>query len=456
MGLGQFVRITRPPADKAALLDKKAEVINLVPEAAHPLNYLVKVDGEQITLPADALEPVKIEREETKWGVTVNGLNYCEHDLEVCGQCGEDHRFTNFYKEYSGGDAVELAEKWYEGMSQIGAPSRKAPTKKGKKDFPGNPAVFRPVISDHLLLLTNRFNPSRLNVWTSRTLRTLEVGIRHFSAFQDNDHEVPEFAKLPVRRLRETHVALGRRYDEFLRQKRPNEPMGRMILQDDAQTQALNIDLVLPVREMEVGGVKFPVFVVRWMQARATDGYQKIQLIMETMERNTRMSNIPCETDEIDLMAAHLAANARLLDPSFLRGHAKRHMEVSIITPISHGMQEAHYESIKYCTQCGTSGCELMKCSRCRKVSEFVQVVIRIIFYSKRPSRFSIARASARRSLGRITKRRATNECRVGNLNKCTGEKNQPNQRCKRNYPIVPPFIHCRNGAPMVLVALQG
>mmetsp|Transcript_3215 Transcript_3215/g.7168 ORF Transcript_3215/g.7168 Transcript_3215/m.7168 type:complete len:344 (+) Transcript_3215:498-1529(+) len=322
-----------------------------------------------MTLPADALEPIKIEREEGDWGVTVNGLMYCpEHDLEVCGQCGVDHRYTNFFHEYSGDDAEDLVWNWQEGMSRIGAPSRKAPTKKGKKDFPGNPAVFRPVISDHLLLLTNRFNPSRLNVWTSRGLRTLEVGIRHFAAFQDNDHEVPEFAKLPVRRLRETHVALGRRYDEFLKQKRPNEPMGRMILQDDAQTQALNIDLVLPVREMEVGGVKFPVFVVRWMQARATDGFQKIQLVMQTMERNTRMSNIPCETDEIDLAAAHLAANAKLLDPSFVRGHAKRHMEVSVITPISHGMQEAHYESVKYCTQCGTSGCDLMKCSRCRKV----------------------------------------------------------------------------------------
>ncbi|EJK49426.1 hypothetical protein THAOC_31701 [Thalassiosira oceanica] len=168
MGLGRFIRITRPPSGKAALLDKKAEVISLVPEAGHPLKYkyLIEVDGEQMTLPADALEPIKIEREEGEWGVTVNGLMYCpEHDLEVCGQCGVDHRYTNFFHEYSGDDAEDLVWNWQEGMSRIGAPSRKAPTKKGKKDFPGNPAVFRPVISDHLLLLTNRFNPSRLNVW---------------------------------------------------------------------------------------------------------------------------------------------------------------------------------------------------------------------------------------------------------------------------------------------------
>ena len=396
------------------MLDKKAKVISLVPEAKHPLNYLIEVDGEQLTLPADALEPIKIEREEEDGAfgpiLTVNELMYCpEHDLEVCGQCGVDHRCTNFFHEYSGDDAQELVWDWHEGMRRIGAPSRKAPTKKGRKDFPGNPAVFKPLVSEHLLLLTNRFNPSRLNVWTSTTLNTLEVGIRHFTAFQDNDHEVPEFAKLPVRRVRETHVALGRRYDEFLRQKRPNEPMGRMILQDDAQTQALNIDLILPVREMVVDGVKFPVFVVRWMQARATDGFQKIQLIMQTMEKNTRMADIPCETDEIDLVAAHLAANTKLLDPSFVRSHAKRHMEVSVITPISHKMQEAHYESIRYCTQCGTSGCDLMKCSRCRKVSEVVQIVNRNM-YSYRPSRYSIVRDSVRRSLGRITKRRAANE----------------------------------------------
>jgi hypothetical protein len=64
MGLGRIVRITRPPSNYKKYIDKKAEVINLVPIAQHPLQYKVKIDDQILTLPADALEPCKIDREE--------------------------------------------------------------------------------------------------------------------------------------------------------------------------------------------------------------------------------------------------------------------------------------------------------------------------------------------------------------------------------------------------------
>ncbi|KAK1739853.1 hypothetical protein QTG54_009612 [Skeletonema marinoi] len=105
MGLGQHVRITRPPPNFQKYLDKKAEVTNLVPIAQRPLQYTVKIDNQILTLPVDALEPCKIDREEGGEGLmrylTVNELMYCaDHEMEVCGSCGEDHRGTNFLHEY--------------------------------------------------------------------------------------------------------------------------------------------------------------------------------------------------------------------------------------------------------------------------------------------------------------------------------------------------------------------
>jgi tetratricopeptide (TPR) repeat protein len=351
-------------------LDKKAEVINLVPIAQHPLQYEVKIDNKILTLSVDALEPCKIERDEGGEGLmrylTVNNLMYCvDHEMEVCGSCGEDHRSTNFLQEYTEDDNLDKMESWLEGMRRIGAPPRKAPTLRGKKkEAPGNPAVFRPEISDHLLMIDDAFDPTKLPLWPKG--ESMEAALREIAALTE---VASETFKLPVRRLRETITALGLQYDRFLAEKDPNEPMVRMFLQDDAQTQALSIDLILPIRQMEVDGIVFPIFTVRWMQARATDGFNRIQLIMQTMERNTKMANMPVETDEIDLMAAFLEECTRRLDNRFIRSNGKKHMSVSVLTPISDSMQQSHYEVIPHCGQCGTSGCDLMECSRCRKIA---------------------------------------------------------------------------------------
>ena len=117
MGFGKYVRITRPPPKFQKCLDKKAEVINLVPIAQHPLQYEVKVGNRIVTLPADALEPCKIDRdeggEEPLRYLLVNELMYCpNHEMEVCGSCGVDHRYTNFLREYTKDDSVDKMEAW--------------------------------------------------------------------------------------------------------------------------------------------------------------------------------------------------------------------------------------------------------------------------------------------------------------------------------------------------------
>lgn len=247
-------------------------------------------------------------------------------------------------------------------MQKLGAPARSAPKRKAKAGFPGNPAAFLPAVSDRLLLLDRgELDPEECKPWPRGT--NTEQAMRMHSAFAADDHKVPEFAKLPVRRVRETLVVLSRRWDDFLRQRSRSEPMGRMVLQDDAQTQALVLDLVPPIRTMTVGNSPVPVFAVRWGHFRVTNGARAPSAMMESMERGTRMGNIPVEVDEIELLAALLEENAKRIKPSFVRKEGKRHMSVSVQTSISNEMQIAHYKSIgRYCHQCGTSGCDTMKC----------------------------------------------------------------------------------------------
>lgn len=373
MGFGDHVRIARPPPGFEAWMDKKAEVVTLLPVAKHPLLYEVRdEDGKSLTLPADALEPFKIDREEDTEGpdgyLNVNGLVYCQkHELEVCGKCGVDYRSSNFLQEYHGEDSLDIIEDWLVDIAKTGAPPRQAPKKRGKVNRPGNPAAFRPVISDHLLLIDqdSNFDPSACDPWPQE-MKT-EGLMRNHAAFTKTDHSVPEFAKLPVRRVRETIVVLARRWHEFLSQKSRNEPMARILLQDEAQTQVLSLDLLLPIRVMTIGSVIVPIFAVRWAHNKASNMQKAIQ-VAQTMERNTKMNEVTVEVDEIQFLAEFLETNTKRMDPCFLRKEGRQYLSVSVLTSISNNMQNAHYKSISpYCHQCGTSGCDTMKCARCQK-----------------------------------------------------------------------------------------
>lgn len=373
MGFGKYVLITRPPSGFEKWVDKKAEVITLLPIAKHPLLYELKVcdDKKTLTLPADALDPFKIKREESKEHeyVIVNDLMYClEHELSVCGKCGVDHRHTHFIKECTHEDSLDLVEDWYSDMQRLGAPPRRAPQMRGKEDFPGNPALFRPAVSEHLVILgkdTNtKLNPSASSVWPkdSKTERV----IRQYTNFTNEEYGINEVEKLPVRRVRETIVALANRWDGLSN----SEPLPRIMLQDEAQTQVLTLDLVPPIRILRVGAAVLPLFIVRWAHVKATDGFSKIQAVLSTMKQGTKMGEIPVEVDEIEFLVELLKKNAERLNPCFVEQTAITHLFVSAITPISSEMQTLHYDSVHpYCFQCGTSGCDIRKCSRCRKVA---------------------------------------------------------------------------------------
>lgn len=167
MGLGERVRISRPPPGKEHLENLKATVVTLVPIAKHPFDYTVRLDKDDAehTLPADSLEPLTYLEEadgpdELFGGVTVvNNLMYClSHRLEICGACGMDHRSTNYMQEMPTGD-VDASLRLCDEMRLIGAPSRQAPRKKAKKQATTK-AIFRPAVNAHLLTIPEGFDPS--------------------------------------------------------------------------------------------------------------------------------------------------------------------------------------------------------------------------------------------------------------------------------------------------------
>ena len=353
MGFGKKVRIARPPPGFEAWVDKKAEIVTLLPKANHPLLYKVRDEnGKSLTLPADALEPCKIDRKEEEVNthdgyryLIVNRLMYClEHELEVCGKCGVDHRSTNFFIECTEDNAENVVEEWLEDMAKLGAPSRRAPTKKSKAGFPGNPAPFHPAISDHLFLLdtSSIFDPSTCNPWPPGV--STEAAMRRH-IFARTDGPMPDLAKLPVRRVRETLVVLARRWEQFFQIKSRNEPMCRMLLQDEAHSEVMILDLILPVRVMMISGIPVPVFAVRWMHCRLTDGRHALQAISESMVQGAQMGDIEVEVDEIQLLAKILEENSKRVDSSFIQEEEQMPLSVSALTSISAEMQELHYAS---------------------------------------------------------------------------------------------------------------
>lgn len=344
--------------------------------AKDPLEYKIRLDSDRSehVVTSDCLEPTVLDEDREGGILTVNDCMYChDHRLEVCGECGEDHRMTNFGNELSNDLwSFDVVEKLIDDLSRLGVRGRRAPTKKSKSSHgcPANTAAFRPSVNEKLVALNvNSFDPrSQCELWQSNA--PTETALRVHSNFPSTG--IPESAKLPVRRLRESIVVAGRQWDRFFREMPRNEPMMRLMLQDEAQTQVISLDLVPPIRSMQLeNGKTVPIFVVRWAQVFAASMEHSFAVI-GTMERNTKMGEIPVEVDEMVLMAALLKENSKRLEPAFVRSVSKHQnlLSVSFLTSISEEMQTAFYASLdSYCFQCGTSGVTTQKCGRCHVAS---------------------------------------------------------------------------------------
>lgn len=288
----------------------------------------------------------------------VNGLMYCNaHRLEVCGSCGVDHRITNYQTEITTTDDFSTVDKLCDDMRHINAPPRQAPSKRSKSKKPmANKALFRPIVNDHLITVPRDFNPESCEPWPE-SIFTEEAARLHSGLVRGSiEADIPEFAKLPVRRVRENIVAVASRWDMWLNQSSRNEPMARFMLQDEAQTQVMSLDMVPPIRTLRVDDVNVPIFVVRWAHSLASNMDDALAVI-GTMPRGTKMGEIPVEVDEIELMAAILKETGKRLDQSFVRSVSKHPqvLSVGVLAPIPLDNQNSFYRSLgEYCFQCGS------------------------------------------------------------------------------------------------------
>jgi len=235
MGLGKRVRITRPPPGHEDWTDQKATVLTLVPIAKDPLEYKIRLDSDDSVhvISADCLEPTKFkeEKEEGLFScftcLVVNDWRYClDHRLEFCGECGVDHRMTNFMLEISDvqWDSVVAAEQLMEDLSSMGIKGRQAPSQRSESSFncPANTALFHPGVNEKLVLPGLRegsFDP-RNQTWPVGA--PTEMALCVHSNFPSTT--IPEDIKLPVRRIRERIVLAGRAWHNFLLKKNARNP----------------------------------------------------------------------------------------------------------------------------------------------------------------------------------------------------------------------------------------
>ena len=364
------VRISRPPATHPEWENVKGRVESLIPSA--PLRYRVRLaTNERAVLLGDCLDVLDYQEELVgNDTIIVNGLMYCRpHRLEVCGSCGLDHRMTNFSNEIADSElAGSVRDRWEivdSLIDQLSVPPRKAPNKASRGQFALRPE-YKPVVNDAIKLIPENFNPESLEQWPrGKSLYSAVV-----ATFGQSENKQPEDSKLPLRRMRETIAVLGKRWADWLQVRQPNDPMVRILLQDEAQSQAITLDLVEPIYCYEIGGFLVPLFVVRYSRITAGDRDGVVH-VTGTMERGTQMGEIEVEVDEMNLMVEVLKANSLLLDSSFMEKHTKygHILSLGVLTAIPFALEQNFYRLLgDYCHQCGTSGCKALTCSRCKKV----------------------------------------------------------------------------------------
>mmetsp|Transcript_8091 Transcript_8091/g.18249 ORF Transcript_8091/g.18249 Transcript_8091/m.18249 type:complete len:441 (-) Transcript_8091:82-1404(-) len=374
---------------------KKGKIISLIPLAIQQLRYRVKLDEKLAPSDGDDNSDVftvnKIELLEHSEEVAYdtlhcNSLCYCQaHRLEVCGKCGMDHRWNNICRqiaesECNGRDPCEVVDDIQDRITPRVAPKGINASSDGGITSKSFKVDYIPVVSGALLLPSEYYaDPDSLPLWPSN--RPFYDTLK--KCFDRSEKQEPDETKAPLRRLRETIAVAGHRWDKFLHSKTEKDPMGRLIMQDDAQTQILCMDLILPVHTSSFGGMdELPLFTIRWVHS-GLGRMEHAMMAMTSMEPGTKMGEIETETDEIELMAKLLMANTVNLSSEFKTNHRHPRIEhqgllrVSVLTEIPFKLQQEYYRNLgDYCNRCGASGHDnegtldgtfkVMKCSKCK------------------------------------------------------------------------------------------
>mmetsp|Transcript_27789 Transcript_27789/g.93418 ORF Transcript_27789/g.93418 Transcript_27789/m.93418 type:complete len:323 (+) Transcript_27789:562-1530(+) len=148
-------------------------------------------------------------------------------------------------------------------------------------------------------------------------------------------------------------------------------PNLRFMLQDDAQTECVCID-VIDIRKMSGGHRDVPVLGVSWFYATAAGGAAAAKIQCDSLRLlppGTRFQAISSDVDEIALLRRLLANNAKNLDPAYVAAKSRgihKAFKISVLQPVVHDAGET-----KDVHACANPLCAAMDakhaCVRCKR-----------------------------------------------------------------------------------------
>lgn len=384
---GTRIRVAKPSQSHRNLLSKEGKIITLLPIACNPLRYKCsfpdtdteKDDGGiiEVEFPSTAVHALDYSEDDDSdeeescapQMSVVNGLCYCrDHRMESCGKCGFEFLESNLIKEL-GGD-VDMGLSFAEQLRRIGAPTRRAPSKNlVVKPFD----LYVPEMNDAVIGIPNGLDVVSLDDFPrDKPLRNAFES--QFLISMKPQQSEPITAR-PLNQVRHMFASVGKYLDDAIQ---TNAALPRLFLQDPAQSEVLNMDIVaikVLVGEHSLGMKwRLPIVVVGWSRIRSGD-IAALQASLSFMAKGTPMVEIQALPHEMELFAKIIKANADRISveaKTFLQRTALKDdpsIQIGVVAPICTAASEQYYQCLgNYCDFCTATGCKLAKCSRCKTV----------------------------------------------------------------------------------------
>ena len=382
------VRIVRPPPDYPHVQSMEGRVTSLIPLAYDPLHYNISIPPTdsstnqemlRLELPASSLQVLDYEGDDADEEdnndpeydmIIVNTLCYCRaHRYESCGKCGYEFRTGNLIKELDGD--IDVGMQLDEQLLRIGASARRAPS----RNFQPRPFDFYiPIVNNAILeSVPNGLNVLSLDDFPRDKYMANAFESQFLHSLSTREME-PESSQ-PLYCVRKHFSTMAAHLDLAIEEKKA---LPRIMLQDVAQTEILNMDIVaikILIGEFSPG-VKWrlPIIVVAWSRVQKND-MSKLALSLSTIEKGTPMSQIMATPIEMSLLAEVIDALAQRLSPScteFMERNIVKEpsvQKIGVIAPISAMAHARYYDDIgEHCDLCTSTKCNLMRCGRCKKV----------------------------------------------------------------------------------------
>lgn len=328
--------------------------------------------------------------------VTVDGLCYCQaHRLEICGACGYNFRMQNRLSELNWDPATGATDELYVRAERMDTdeardnqPPRRAP---GSANTPEASGFHRSQLASRNL------DPRSFQAWDhdgswpllevvfGLTFSQAEVALFKAGRHKDGgvEFQLRQTLHVIAKACDKAHgvvsindMANGTAEADIGRQVLPQTPIPTFTIQDNAQSEAVMLQIVtvhetgkLDVNIQAVTGELYkPLLVVRYMHQTVAgitpDVLDAMQAGLRLQPDGAEGQQIGADVDEVRLFAKMLEANRARLKPEFV-AHASRGLprgwHVSVLQPV---LKHAHKEAAS-CPVCGLPA--RSTCTRCKQ-----------------------------------------------------------------------------------------